>query len=87
MGALPALHPFCLSLHGLGDHGCQGGSRLARKLQKHNECTAGRWSSQLQVESYRCHIPENVESHVGGGCEQPDLVEFVPAHGREGLAR
>lgn len=84
MGALPALHPFCLSLHGLRDHGCQGGSRLARKLQKHNECTAG--TAVLHMESCGCHIPENVENHIGWGCEQPDLVEFVPAHGRGGVS-
>lgn len=40
MGALPHLHPCCLSLHGLRDCGCQGGFRLTRKLQKHNKFTA-----------------------------------------------
>lgn len=75
------LHPFCLSLHGLRDHGCQGGSRLTRKLQKHNEFTAG--TAVVQMESCGCPIPENVEGQVGWGCEQRGLVAFVPAYGRE----
>lgn len=76
MGSLPHLHPFCLSWHGLRDHGCQGGSRLTRKLQKHNEFTAG--TAVVKMESCGCLIPENVEGQVGWGC----LGGFVPAHGR-----
>lgn len=73
MHSLPCI-PFVSACKGLGRF--QGGSRLARKLQKHKEFTAG--TAVLQMESCGCHIPENVEGQVGWGCEQPGLVEFVP---------
>lgn len=76
MGILPHLHPCCLSLHGLRDHGCQHDSRLTRKLQIINKFTAV--PAVVLTESCGCSITETVEGQVGWGSEQPDLVEGVP---------
>ena len=37
---------------------------------------------QVAQRGDRCPIPGNIQSQVGQGSEQPDLVEDVPAHGR-----
>ena len=39
--------------------------------------------AQVAHSSERCPIPGTSPSQVGSGCEQPHLVEDVPAHGRE----
>jgi len=37
---------------------------------------------QAAQRSCGCLVPESVQGQVGGGFEQPGLVEGVPAHGR-----
>ena len=36
--------------------------------------------SQVAQRGGRCPVPGNLQGQVGGGSEQPDLAEDVPAH-------
>ena len=38
--------------------------------------------AQVAQRSCGCPLPGSVQGQVGGGFEQPGLVEGVPAHGR-----
>jgi len=42
----------------------------------------GETLAQVARRSGRCPIPGNIQGQVGGGSEQPDLAEGVPAHCR-----
>jgi len=43
----------------------------------------GETQEQVAQRAGRCPIPGNIPGQAGWGSEQPDLVEDVPAHGRE----
>jgi len=42
----------------------------------------GETLAQVAQRSGPCPIPGNIQGQAGWGCEQPDAVEDVPAHGK-----
>jgi len=46
-------------------------------------CEGGEALEQIAQRSCCCPLPGSVQGQVGRGFAQPDLVEGVPAHGRE----
>lgn len=57
-------------------------SRFRLAVRKNYYCEGVKTLAQVAQRSHECPIPASVQSQAEWGCEQPGLVEGMPAHGR-----